>query len=1150
MKTILYIILLPTLFSTYSVFTQPINSLLQDVALPTPNAGALGKYGDIPVNHFTGIPQINIPLYTLQEGSLSLPITLNYHASGIKVAETASWVGLGWSLNAGGMITRTVLGLPDEKMNGYYNAGKELNDTALVTLQEVVNGNIDSEPDIFAFNFAGFTGKFYIDQQQKPHLIPMQDIRIDVSWQNEVFKRFTIYAPNGTRYHFGNAPGKTDDQGIETTRLLKTKNSGDPALDHTPTNWYLCQIETPDGLHTINFSYVDEFYSYTYPASCQAIFTKCVSSGLEKGAYRSSCNGRYDTHFRTYTLATNVAGKRLNTITTTSGHTRIHFTGNQVRKDLDANVYTSLLTATSLDEIQVYRGERCLGWRFSYDYYEDDRNGSRFRSENMRLKLTALQQYTCQEDRTIQKNNTMPPHIFSYEGDRSHKSTFLPNRLSKATDHWGFYNAAESNENPTYKDGLNIPQTIVKTERGEAKLGNSNRSSEGSAMMKGILRKITYPTGGTTLFTFEPNVETKRDTLVEEDLVFHMENCRSIFEGDVCCENHQYKLDRSLTQAQIDSGRFLLQYHTYDSEGKIIDSLGITECFTGEEQVAEVKVQVYRVADNSLVGAYETSANRVKGEDSVSIDEPLSEIEIYDKLQPGTLYRFILSAYNGRGYFKLFTREITADTLLQVPVGGLRIKEIRTSPDKTPGENDIIKTFSYTHPLSPSKSSISLFQKPTYGYGISLSGDPYQYSPISDAQSAFFYDQSVVPLGTFEGYHIGYQYVTEHHNGNGYKLYTHVVENPPKTSTFIPQPPQLASILNGKIKQEKIFAASGEEPVRQVDYTPHSFNYLSQPDELIFKVRRIDFDCGSSNVPPIYVFKTYQPRTAPYLIKTQTVLQDGITQATTYNYESPFHLLPTSTHTLNSDGTARIQRYKYPLDYAPGTLLGEKKSNVTREVFVALHMVSPVIEQQVWIKPTYSQTALLSESSITIYQSLPSITGRSHRTLRPHYVYTLNAPQPISYNEQIPYKEVIPPTLPFEKRVYFQYDVHGNLVEQTPITGIPTSYLWGYDHRLPVAEISGVTYEALSTVIHPNDAMLQLPSHSDHLMQLSEYIRSQLPEAQVTTYTYDPGLQVNSVTQPDGTSEYYQYDDWGRLSQTRNHEKKLLQQIRYHYLNP
>jgi len=38
--------------------------------------------------------ELNIPLYTMKSRDASVPIALNYHASGLKVAETASWVGL------------------------------------------------------------------------------------------------------------------------------------------------------------------------------------------------------------------------------------------------------------------------------------------------------------------------------------------------------------------------------------------------------------------------------------------------------------------------------------------------------------------------------------------------------------------------------------------------------------------------------------------------------------------------------------------------------------------------------------------------------------------------------------------------------------------------------------------------------------------------------------------------------------------------------------------------------------------------------------------------------------------------------------------------------------------------------------------------
>ena len=131
--------------------------------MPAPNAAALGKYGDYSVGNFTGVPDISIPIYTVQDGSLSLPISLSYHASGVKVAEMASWVGAGWSLNAGGIITRTVLGIRDEKYPGGYfytaayletrvnQAGTDPSLNSDLNTEIADGYALDGEPDMFSF---------------------------------------------------------------------------------------------------------------------------------------------------------------------------------------------------------------------------------------------------------------------------------------------------------------------------------------------------------------------------------------------------------------------------------------------------------------------------------------------------------------------------------------------------------------------------------------------------------------------------------------------------------------------------------------------------------------------------------------------------------------------------------------------------------------------------------------------------------------------------------------------------------------------------------------------------------------------------------------------------------------------------------------
>jgi hypothetical protein len=100
-----------TLFITVLLSQQ--NSIAQnkpytEISVATPTAASLGKYTDIPVSYHTGVPQIEIPFYTAKAGPLSLPISFELPCRRIKGYGTASWVGAGWALNAGGVINRTV----------------------------------------------------------------------------------------------------------------------------------------------------------------------------------------------------------------------------------------------------------------------------------------------------------------------------------------------------------------------------------------------------------------------------------------------------------------------------------------------------------------------------------------------------------------------------------------------------------------------------------------------------------------------------------------------------------------------------------------------------------------------------------------------------------------------------------------------------------------------------------------------------------------------------------------------------------------------------------------------------------------------------------------------------------------------------------
>lgn len=109
------VFLLLAIVNDLSIYAQPADPLNVSIIPPAPTAAALAKYALTPVNLSSGIPTVEIPLYEIADHDVKLPVSLSYHGGGIKIGQIASWTGLGWSLNAGGVVTRTVMGLPDEK---------------------------------------------------------------------------------------------------------------------------------------------------------------------------------------------------------------------------------------------------------------------------------------------------------------------------------------------------------------------------------------------------------------------------------------------------------------------------------------------------------------------------------------------------------------------------------------------------------------------------------------------------------------------------------------------------------------------------------------------------------------------------------------------------------------------------------------------------------------------------------------------------------------------------------------------------------------------------------------------------------------------------------------------------------------------------
>lgn len=498
------------LFSSI-IFAQQLNAqapsnIFSNITVSSPNAASLGKYGDYPVSYNTGLPQISIPFYTVKEGPLSLPISISYHSSGLKVMESSSWVGAGWALNAGGAITRTVVGAPDDRghltstIKGHfsdygYNSYTfdpsgggtlpscfdfpEMNN-AVFKDQDFINGKRDGEPDLFFFNFGGYSGKFYFRDDRTPVLVPEADFKIEPITINtaENIIGFIITASDGTKYYFGknqNADGNID--AVETTYPYTAENgltSGD-----IYSAWYLNKIVSADGLFSITLIYQSEQYS-DYTVSLFPVADNDITD-------------KHCTLVKNY-----LDGVRLKQINFSNG--TVKFGAGGVRTDLGQYTQKTIsdivnTNSKSLDTVTVTDNQNyCKNFILYHSYFVDNTTtlpsaltgGLSVTTDTKRLRLDSIQEKTCDNSLSV------PPYKFIYTVP---SDSFAPRRLSFGQDHWGYYNGKYFNAGliPTYT--LNTYTSIA----------GADRESKWPEISYGSLNKIIYPTGGFTQFTFEPN---------------------------------------------------------------------------------------------------------------------------------------------------------------------------------------------------------------------------------------------------------------------------------------------------------------------------------------------------------------------------------------------------------------------------------------------------------------------------------------------------------------------------------------------------------------------------------------------------------------------------------------------------------------------
>jgi len=94
---------------------QTNNSMSIIPSIPTsPQAEAFSRYGEYSINYQTGVPDISIPLYEINQRGYKLPVALMYYPQPLKPGYNYDVFGHGWGLSINSCISRTIESIPDE----------------------------------------------------------------------------------------------------------------------------------------------------------------------------------------------------------------------------------------------------------------------------------------------------------------------------------------------------------------------------------------------------------------------------------------------------------------------------------------------------------------------------------------------------------------------------------------------------------------------------------------------------------------------------------------------------------------------------------------------------------------------------------------------------------------------------------------------------------------------------------------------------------------------------------------------------------------------------------------------------------------------------------------------------------------------------
>ncbi|MHA4811758.1 DUF5977 domain-containing protein [Flavitalea flava] len=593
-KVMKAIFLLLCFFYTGIVFPQTVGVDPQNVPTifpPSPNAASLGIYGQIPVSLFNGLAQINIPIGNLSVNEANFDISLNYHGGGIRPDQHAGWTGLGWDLNAGGVITRkmndgmdeflTTPEIPSTKYGYYYNyfLGDTSNwySTALLNYSNPMQNFAHPSADEFIFNFGKYSGSFFYNHKGKWQVKSTDPISLKVQEElkddfslasspygrgpiilKRIFYKFTLTTPDGCKYIFGGTP-----ESIEFTRDAGESPFGDGYhANVVASSWNLTKVITSKG-QEITFIYERDGINATVSSNLVRYHYK---NGVAQDEDAVSLNQKNCSIINPSYLTTIIAPNQTIAFSRSISNELLYsyeallkpsdtyedLTRSESSVDIENDIHWM-----KLDSISFYSTDPGFLKKIAFYYKEQPTS---------RLRLDSIKEIGS-------TGITKPSYQFTYD------ATPLPAYNVQQLDHWGYYNGRNF-------FALNPRNNIADYVKGDIPAYTTSRNSDLTLMRAGILTSIKYPTGGTTTLQYEPHEYAKiakRFPFVVSDTNANVPcgglRIRKIINSDAlgnAATTKEYKYVLNYNSGGNVSSGILAGYPQYLDEGQLTGMAGTT----------------------------------------------------------------------------------------------------------------------------------------------------------------------------------------------------------------------------------------------------------------------------------------------------------------------------------------------------------------------------------------------------------------------------------------------------------------------------------------------------------------------------------------------------------------------------------------------